>query len=84
MEKVDSILSGIHIKYLRAYFSGISDHHRDDTYCCGHSCIRLIPQDDVLHGLIALPRTEIVFEGEAEDVERLMLLYRMEFLSAGG
>jgi hypothetical protein len=84
MEQVKSITSGIHIKYLRAYFSSIADHHSDDDYRVEDVLIRLLPLDDMVHGAIALPRTEIVFSGTGDGVERQMDLYRMAFLSAGG
>ncbi|MBE0451372.1 MAG: hypothetical protein IBX70_11055 [Clostridia bacterium] len=84
MEQVKTINSGIHIKYLRDYFSGIADHQSGDDYFCGQVLIRLLPLDDQVHGTIALPRTEIVFSGTADDVERQIYKYRMAFLSAGG
>jgi len=84
MEQVKTINSGILIKYLRDYFAGIADHHDGDEYFCGQVLIRLLPMSDHVHGTIALPRTEIVFSGMADDVERQMYLYRMAFLSAGG
>lgn len=83
MAKVNSIISGIHIKYLREYFSSILAQS-DDDYYDEQILVRLIPMTDVVHGCLTLPRTEIVFEGEAEAVERHMHLYRMAFLSAGG
>jgi hypothetical protein len=84
MEQVKTINSGIHIKYLREYFAGIADHYSGDEYFCGQVLIRLLPLDNQVHGTIALPRTEIVFSGMADDVEKQMHLYRMAFLSAGG
>lgn len=84
MEQIKSINSGIHIKYLRTYFTGIADHQKGDDYFCEQVLIRLLPMSDRVHSAIVLPRTEIVFQGEAEDVERQMHLYRMAFLSAGG
>ncbi len=84
MEQVMTIISGIHIKYLRAYFTSLADYHNGNDYFCGQVLIRLLPMSDRVHGTIALPRTEIVFKGEADDVERQMHLYRMAFLSAGG
>jgi hypothetical protein len=84
MEQVKSIISGIHIKYLRDYFSGIADHHSDDDYYGEQFHIQLRPQDNMVHGTIALPRTEIVFVGDLDVVEHQMHLYRMAFLSAGG
>lgn len=84
MEQVKTINSGIHIKYLREYFAGIADHYSGDEYYGERIHIQLRPLDDQVHGTIALPRTEIVFSGMADDVERQMHLYRMAFLSAGG
>ncbi len=84
MEQIKTINSGIHIKYLRAYFTSISDHHDGDDYYGDLYHIQLRPQDDKIHGPIALPRTEIVFVGDHDVVESQMHLYRMAFLSAGG
>ncbi|MDW7660831.1 MAG: hypothetical protein SCL54_05300 [Bacillota bacterium] len=84
MEQVKTINSGILIKYLRDYFAGIADHHDGDEYYGEGIHIQLRPQEDKVHGTIALPRTEIVFSGTADDVERQVYKYRMAFLSAGG
>lgn len=84
MEQVKTINSGIHIKYLRAYFAGIADHQSGDNYYGEKFHIELRPQIDMVHGTMVLPHTEIVFVGDLEIVERQMHLYRMAFLSAGG
>ena len=84
MEQIKTINSGIHIKYLREYFSGIADHYSGDDYYGEQFHIQLRPQDNIVHGTISLPRTEIVFSGMADDVEQQVYKYRMAFLSAGG
>lgn len=84
MEQIKTITSGIQIKYLRDYFTGIADHHSGDNYYGDQFHIQLRPLGDMVHGTIVLPRTEIVFVGDCEVVEHQMHLYRMAFLSAGG
>lgn len=84
MEQVKTINSGIHIKYLRAYFASIADYQSGDNYYGEQFHIELRPQIDMVHGTMVLPLTEIVFMGDLDIVERQMQMYRMAFLSAGG
>ena len=84
MKQIIQIISGIHLHYLRDYFLSIASSHKDNDYYGEHWHIQLIPQEDQIHGILTLPRTYIIFEGNEDIIKYQVNAYRMMFLSAGG
>ena len=70
---------------IRAFFREQADvQERDGVFIFGHCTVTLLPRQGNAMGKWQLPRTQIVFEGEDDDVQTIHRRFFLRFLSAGG
>jgi len=75
----------VDIGRIRAFFRKQADVQEADDRFIFRSCsISLVPQSGSAMGKWQLPRTQIIFEGDEDDVQSIHRRFFLRFLSAGG
>jgi len=78
------IISGTPIKDIRKFFLSQCDCKGEEEFRGVGWRVKLIEQKPKIHGVILIPRTRIVFQGDEKSCEKIIGSFRMRFLSAGG
>ena len=70
---------------IRAFFRKQTDvHEENERFIFGSCSISLIPQCGKAMGKWQLHRTQIIFEGNEDDIQAIHRRFFLRFLSAGG